>query len=85
MIFSFVEGYIKIPWLNINLNIVKKDPKIIMLHAPLNISKLKSEYGWTENHITSNSTSTSTTAIICHEICSQHHTCPPGLYIIYIS
>lgn len=63
MIFAFVEGYIKIPWSNINLNIVKKDPKTIMLHTPLNISKLKSYKVETNISISSPSLSNITTGL----------------------
>ncbi|HAE36951.1 MAG: hypothetical protein UR85_C0009G0040 [Candidatus Nomurabacteria bacterium GW2011_GWF2_35_66] len=42
MVFAFVEGYLRIPWLNINLSVVKKDPKTIILNTSSSLSKLKS-------------------------------------------
>ncbi|MFA6386740.1 MAG: hypothetical protein WCW04_03160 [Candidatus Paceibacterota bacterium] len=42
MIFSFVEGYLKIPWSNLSFLVVKRDPKVVLLNAYSNISDLKS-------------------------------------------
>ncbi len=42
LIFTFVEGYLKIPGSNFSFSFVKKDPKTIILNAPNAISKLKS-------------------------------------------
>lgn len=42
MAFAFVKGYLKMPWSNFSFFVVKKDPKIVLLNASSNISKLKS-------------------------------------------
>lgn len=42
MVFAFVAGYLKVPWSNFSLFVVKKDPKVVLLNTFSNISKLKS-------------------------------------------
>ena len=42
MIFSFIEGYLKIPGSNFSFFVVKKDPKVVLLSMSSNFSKLKS-------------------------------------------
>lgn len=68
MIFAFVEGYIKVPWSNISLSVVKKDPKTIMINAPDSIAKLKGYKVDTTINISSPSLSSITTGLASGEV-----------------
>ena len=63
MIFAFVEGYLKIPWSNFSLSVVKKDPKTIILDTSTSLSKLKSYKTETNINISSPSLSNITTGL----------------------
>ena len=62
MVFSFIEGYIKIPGFKSFL-VVKKDPKTTLLSTPLNIALLKSYKTETNIKISSPSLSNITTGL----------------------
>ena len=68
MVFSFVEGYLKIPWLNLNFSIVRKDPKIIMLNTPASVLQLKSYKTETNINISFPSLSNITTGLSSGEV-----------------
>lgn len=38
--FAFIEGYVKIPWSNLKISFVKKDPKYVILNNAVKISEL---------------------------------------------
>jgi hypothetical protein len=63
MVFAFVEGYLKIPWSNFSFFVVKKDPKVVLLNASSNISKLKSYKVDTTINISSPALSNITTGL----------------------
>jgi hypothetical protein len=68
MIFAFVEGYLKIPWSNFSLSVVKKDPKTIILETSTSLSKLKSYKTETNINISSPSLSNITTGLSSGEV-----------------
>lgn len=68
MIFAFVEGYLKIPWSNFSLSVVKKDPKIVILNTSTSLSKLKSYKTETNINISSPSLSNITTGLSSGEV-----------------
>ncbi|MFA6999626.1 MAG: hypothetical protein WC241_00760 [Candidatus Paceibacterota bacterium] len=68
MIFAFVEGYLKIPWSNLSLSVVKKDPKVIILDTATSLSKLKSYKTETNINISSPSLSNITTGLSSGEV-----------------
>jgi hypothetical protein len=68
MIFAFVEGYLKFPGSDFSLSVVKKDPKVIILNAPLSLSKFKSYKFETNISITSPSLSNITTGLSSGEV-----------------
>jgi hypothetical protein len=74
MVFAFIEGSLKIPWLNVNFSVVKKDPKIIMINIPSNISKLNSYKVDTEISISSPSLSSITTGLSSGEAVNSKDT-----------
>lgn len=61
--FTFVEGYFKIPGSDLSFSFVKKDPKTILLNAPLSISNLESYKVETNISISSPSLSSITTGL----------------------
>jgi len=68
LVFTFVEGYLKIPWMNFSFSFVKKDPKIILLNAPQTISNLKSYKVETNISISSPSLSNITIGLASGEV-----------------
>ncbi len=64
MVFAFVEGYVKIPWVDWKYSVVKKDPKVFLLGASESLSELSSYKVETDIDISIPSLSSITTGLV---------------------